>query len=79
MVTQEERERAYELERLKGLRDEKAGRADAFAEGVLHGRIDVLESVLGLEKTPVEQLEALSWEELRRIEAELKAKLANRS
>ena len=79
MVTQEERERAYESERLKGLRDAHARRADAFAEGVLLGRIEAFESVLGLEKTPVEQLEALSWEELRRREAELKAKLANRS
>ena len=79
MVTPEERERAYELERLKGLRDKQAFRADAFAEGVLLGRIEAFESILGLEKTPAEQLEALSWEELRRREAELKAKLANRS
>ena len=78
-ITQEERERAYELERLKGLRDEQARRIEAIAEGVLLGRIEAFESILGLELTPVEQLEVLSWDELRRFESELKAKVANRS
>ena len=78
-ITQEERERAYELERLKGLRDEQARRIEAYAEGVLLGRIEAFEAILGLELTPVEQLEVLSWDELRRFESELKAKVANRS
>ncbi len=90
MVTPEERERAYELERQKGLRDQQARRADASAAyeeaykqayefGLVGGPIQLLEELLGLETTPFEQLETLKMPELRAINAYLTAKYRNRS
>ena len=48
-------------------------------EGVVIARIQTLESLLGLAISPVGQFSTRHLDELLQIEAELKAKLANRS
>ncbi|MCX7421616.1 MAG: hypothetical protein NT013_19005 [Planctomycetia bacterium] len=51
------------------------GRTEGRAEGVVIGRIQVLESLLGLAPSLIEQFDARSVDELLRVEAELQAKL----
>ena len=87
MISQSEADRELYLSRRKYALDEQSRRYDAISEGISIGieigliasRIHSLETLLGREPTPIEQLRLHSTDELRRIEAELKAKLANRS
>ena len=79
MISQSEADHQLYLSRRKYSLDEQSRRADGIWTGIIIGRIQLLQSQLGLEETPVEKLDALAMEDLRRIEAELKAKLANRS
>lgn len=79
MISQSEADRELYLSRRKYALDEQSFRAEGYSAGFAVGRIQLLESLLGLEPTPSEQLNARSINELHRIEAELKAKLANRS
>ena len=55
------------------------GREEGREEGVVIARIQLLESLLALATSPVSQFATQSLDELLRIEADLKAKLANRS
>lgn len=52
---------------------------EGLEKGVIVGRIQLLESLLELESSPTRKLKLQSLDDLLRIEAELKAKLANRS
>ena len=55
------------------------GRKEGREEWLIRGRIQMLESLLGLASSPIMKVGSQSLDELLRIEAELKAKLANRS
>ena len=57
----------------------KEGREKGREEWLIRGRIQMLESLLGLASSPIMKVGSQSLDELLRIEAELKAKLANRS
>ncbi len=83
MISQSEADHQLYLSRRKYSLDEQSRRYDAISEGIEIGliasRIQSLESLLGRGPTPIEQLRMHNTDELARIEAELKAKLANRS
>ncbi len=79
MISLNEADHQRYLSRRKQYLDEQSFRAESYSTGFAVGRIQLLESLLGLESTPSEKLDALQVKELLRIEAELKAKLANRS
>lgn len=79
MISQSEADHQLYLSRRKYALDEQSRRADSLWTRIIIGRIQSLESQLGLPETRVEQLDALMMDDLRRMEAELKAKLANRS
>ena len=68
--------------RLKYWRDDQARmaeqREEGFSKGFVLGRIQLLESLLGMASSPIGQFDSLSMDELLRMEADLKAKLANR-
>ena len=53
--------------------------ADGLWMGLVTGPIQLFEELLGLEVTPMDQLENREMGELLQIEGYLKAKLANRS
>ena len=55
------------------------GLEQGLSRGLIIGRIQLLESLLNRPTSPVHQFDAQSLDELQRIEAELKANLANRS
>ena len=91
MISQSEADHQQYLSRRKHWLDEQSFRAESRregkaeghtegrTEGVILGRVQVYESWLGREPTPIAQLEQCSVDELLQMEAELKAKLANRS
>ena len=79
MISQSEVDHQHYLSRRKQWLDQQSFRAEGYSTGFAVGRIQLLESQLGLEPTPNEQLDALELRKLHQIEAELKAKLANRS
>jgi predicted transposase/invertase (TIGR01784 family) len=79
MISLSEADHELYLDRRKFWLDEQSRREEGFLSGIAVGRIQLLQSQLGLEETPAEQLDALAMDDLRRLEAELKAKLANRS
>ena len=79
MISLSEADHELYLDRRKFWLDEQSRREEGFLSGVAVGRIQSLQSQLGLEETPVKELDALAMDDLRRLEAELKAKLANRS
>jgi predicted transposase/invertase (TIGR01784 family) len=79
MINLNEADHELYQDRLKASRDERFRRNDTLAEGAMIGRIQSLESFLGREETPFEQLDKKRWIELKQLEADLKAELANRS
>ena len=79
MISLNEADRELYQERLKASRDLQSYRADTLYEGALIGRIQLLQSLLGREPTPMEQLDLKRMIELKQLEADLKAELANRS
>ena len=78
MISLNEANHELYLERSKLSRDEQSRRADTLFEGALIGRIQSLESFLGREPTPIEELDRKRMVELKKLEADLKAELANR-
>ena len=79
MINLNEADHELYQDRLKASRDERFRRNDTLAEGAMIGRIQLLESLLGREETPFEQLDKKRWIELKQLEADLKAELASRS
>ena len=83
MITLNEADHELYESRLKYWRDEQARlaeqRAEGRQEGVILGRIQMLESLLGLPSSPISQVDSQSIDELLRIEAELKAKWAKQT
>ena len=80
MISQSEADHQTYLSRRKYALDEQSRRADGIWTGVIIGRIQLMQSQLGLPETSAEELDArTTMDDLRRLEAELKAKLANRS
>ena len=64
----------------KGLaKGREEGREEGLEKGVVIGRIQLLESLLNLSTSPIRKFVTQSVDELLQMEAELKAKLANRS
>ncbi len=55
------------------------GIEQGISKGIILGRIQVLESLLGLASSPITKVDSRTTDELRQIEADLKAQLANRS
>ena len=78
MINRNEADHELYQEHRKHWLDEQARRLDARAEGIILGRIQLLESLLGREPTPIEQLDLKRIVELRQIEADLRVELAKR-
>ena len=90
MISLNEADHELYRARRKQALDERSLRYDAISEGkeigieigieigLIASRIHSLEALLGREPTPVAQLRLRTTDELLRIEAELKAKLADR-
>jgi len=85
MISRTDPERELYLERLKARRDLNAALSDAEQAGgarTRRGDIQSLQKSLGQNVTPLKQLQALSWDELETIwadlQADLQATLANR-
>ena len=71
----EQREEGLSEGLSKGL---SKGLSEGLSKGVILGRIQMLESLLGLASSPIDLADSQSLEELLRIETDLKAKSANR-
>ncbi|MCC9599669.1 Rpn family recombination-promoting nuclease/putative transposase [Stieleria sp. JC731] len=78
MIAKDPEERRYYESRLKMQRDEQARLDGAREQGEAIGRVRVLQSLVGNEELPVEQLCSKSSEELSAMEAMLKQQLRDR-